>query len=215
MSCSISLFLTRGAVFLPDKVSSRVVLPQPDGPMMASTSPGRAQPLTPFRMVAAFPLLSTAVTHTSSHVRNTPSSSRSLLRPLPSSTPSNSPPPAVCCCSGGAVSVEGAVSSPEVASWCPRRAATTAVNGERRRSPTLPRRPPSSEERHSGRDGLGVGAQRGNGDVAILVIRSVRVCAARTTTGVLRLICTLPASIYIGSERSKPTHTWIMGLVCS
>lgn len=54
---------------------------------------------------------------------------------------------------------------------------------------------------------LGVGAQRGNGDVAILVIRSVRVCAARTTTGVLRLICTLPASIYIGSERSKPTHT--------
>ena len=40
-----------------------MVLPHPEGPMMASTSPGRALPLTPCRMVAAFPLPSTARHH--------------------------------------------------------------------------------------------------------------------------------------------------------
>jgi hypothetical protein len=34
--------------------------------------------------------------------------------------------------------------------------------------------PPPPDERHSGRDGLGVAAQRGNGDVAMLAGETVR-----------------------------------------
>jgi hypothetical protein len=35
----------------PASASRRVVLPQPDGPMMASTSPGAACPLIPLRIL--------------------------------------------------------------------------------------------------------------------------------------------------------------------
>ena len=54
-------------------------MPEPEGPMRASTSPGRAYPLTPSRITAEPFLPFPAVTDRSSHVRNTSEMQESSL----------------------------------------------------------------------------------------------------------------------------------------
>ena len=129
---------------VPAKASSRVVLPQPEGPMRASTSPGRAYPLIPSRITAEPFLPLEAVTDRSSHVRNTSEMQVSCL-PSPVATPL----------------VVEAMDGSEVRrgkkmglNWHPNQlrceAATVLLDADR-----------------SGLVGLGVGAQRGSGDAAI------------------------------------------------
>ena len=159
----------------PARVSRSVVLPHPDGPMMASTSPGRECPLTPSRIsTGGAPWAPPAtVTRTSSHVRNTVGSSASrapgagdaggiISHPEPRTQTMPSP--------GGA----GAPAADPFDAAPPPRCRPPPVAHAK----TLPSDQPAAAraaasgvpppQRQSGRDGLGVGAHRGSGDVAAM-----------------------------------------------
>ena len=59
----------------PANASRSVDLPQPEGPIIAKTLPGLAQPARPWRMGLLPPFLLETVTHRSSHVKKIPPSS--------------------------------------------------------------------------------------------------------------------------------------------
>lgn len=107
--------------------------------MMASTSPGRACPLIPSRISTAGDPPAT-VTRTSSHVRNTRGSS--------------APPPAPAL----------AAAEPGAAAWLAREKMLPSDQPVLLPGSGVP--PPVHHQ--SGRDGLGVGAHRGSGDVAAM-----------------------------------------------
>jgi hypothetical protein len=140
----------------PASVSRSVVLPHPEGPMSASTSPGRACPLIPSRIsTGGAPCAPPAtVTRTSSHVRNTLGSSSAPT------TASSRPGPA-------------APLFRVVGVDCPQAAHQKTLPSDQPVAPVavVPWACPGSgvppPQRQSGRDGLGVGAHRGSGDVAM------------------------------------------------
>ena len=144
--------------------------------MMASTSPGRACPLTPSRIsTGGAPWAPPAtVTRTSSHVRNTVGSASPPaadgdaggISSHPEPGTQTTPPP-----SPGGASAPAA--DPFDAAPPPRCRPPPVAHAK-----TLPSDQPAAAraaasgvpppQRQSGRDGLGVGAHRGSGDVAAM-----------------------------------------------
>ena len=100
---NINAILKFGINWLPAKASRSVDLPQPEGPMTASSCPGLAKPVRPWRIafLPFFPF--ETVTHRSSQVKKTPSSSACkpnlLLSVVLMASTSNmaSNPKLVCC----------------------------------------------------------------------------------------------------------------------
>ena len=154
---------------LPAKASSRVVLPQPEGPMRAKISPGCAYPLSPSRITTG-PFLRFTVTDRSSQVRNTSEMQKSSLR-------SPATPLAGDAGDGSEVRRGKNMELNWHADQLLHEAATVVLVGFDR----------------SGLVGLGVGAQRGSGDAAIDIYSLVAfVLEAVVTSALYR-----PVSVYL------------------
>lgn len=144
-----------GRKAIPAKVSSRVVLPQPEGPMRASTSPGRAKPLRPSRITARPFLPFMAVTERSFHVRNT--------SVIPGSTLSTTP------VAGGELAFDGSESERQ-------RGKKMGLDGhaDQPRHETMAVLDDVVDR--SGLVGLGVGAHLGSGDAAMYILSLCFLC---------------------------------------